>query len=235
MTQPVTGEQESPPQNCDVLPNFPSLFPSKDKGLASYPSALVHAISDASTSGSDENGSEDDSNEEMDNDVSDEVDDTTGIVTRTESVDVHILRPITGGTPTVEDVTILSNVPTSRIIRSYRNVMMAYTFTQTTTKDRKKIQSRRDGEVVRIKKHFLRVYLAETPLATAHFVPVSPTKRKREEVEKDDNMSAVVQRPQSIQRRVPSTWRDACHDAPHFRDETLPSLEEAARLFGYAQ
>lgn len=234
MTQPVTVEQESPPQNCDILPTFPTMIPSKDKSLASYPSALLHAISDASTSGSDENGSEDDSNEELDNDVTDEVDDATGIVTRTESVDVHILRPITGGTPTVEDVTILSNVPTSRIIRSYRNIMMAYTFSQTMTKDRKKVQSRRDGEVVRIKKHFLRVYLAETPHATAHFVPVSPTKRKREEVEKDED-SAVVHRPKNTQRRVPSTWRDACKDAPHFRDDALPSLEEAARLFGYAQ
>ena len=96
------------------------------------------------------------------------------------------------------------------------------------------VQSRRDAEVVRIKKHFLRVYLGEMPLATANFVPVSPTKRKRDEVEKDDE-SAVVQRPKNTPRRVPLTWRDACEDAPHFRDDALPSLEEAARLFGYAQ
>ena len=106
--------------------------------------------------------------------------------------------------------------------------------TYTHTRSHIQVQSRRDGEVVRIKKHFLRVYLSEMPLASANFIPVSPTKRKREEVENDDEF-AVVQRPKNTQRRVPSTWRDACEDAPHFRDDALPSLEEAARLFGYAQ
>ncbi|KAI2507397.1 Homeodomain [Fragilaria crotonensis] len=234
MTLPVPIEQETPAVPCvPVAPAVPS-FPVGTGAFSTFPSALPRTVSDASSSGSDENGSEDDSNEEQENEVTDEYDESTGDVIRTESVDVHILRPLNGGTPSIEDVTILSNVPASRVIRSYRNTMMAYAFPQDMATDRKKVRSRRDGEIVRIKKHFLRVFLTETPLAPCRFVPVTPTKRKREKIEKSCD-PADVDRSKCVRRKAPTTWRDACKDAPHFRDDALPSLEEAARLFGYAQ
>ena len=138
MTQPATTQQQTPSYDCR-----PTMVPSE--GFSVFPSAASHAVSDASSAGSDENGSEDDSNEEMDNEVTDEVDETTGTVTRTESVDIHILRPIAGGIPTIEDVTILSSVPTSRIIRSYRSSMMAYSFPETMTEERKKVSNTTSG------------------------------------------------------------------------------------------
>jgi hypothetical protein len=76
----------------------------------------------------------------MENEVTEEVDEATGTVTRTESVDLHILRPISGEAPTIEDVTILSNVPASRIVRSYHNCMMAYTFPESMMEERRKVR-----------------------------------------------------------------------------------------------
>lgn len=139
MTLPVPIEQETPAVPCvPVAPAVPS-FPVGTGAISSFPSALPRTVSDASSSGSDENGSEDDSTEEQENEVTDEYDESTGDIIRTESVDVHILRPLNGGTPSIEDVTILSNVPASRVIRSYRNTMMAYAFPQEMATDRKKV------------------------------------------------------------------------------------------------
>ena len=141
MTVSSQIEPMSQPTDCQtsVPPLMPTIIPL---GVStSYPSDIPHNVSDASFSGSDENGSEDDSTEELDGDVSDEFDHSTGEIMRTESVDVHILRPSNGGNPTIEDITILSNVPTSRVIRSYRNTMMAYTFPSSMANDRKKVSS----------------------------------------------------------------------------------------------
>jgi hypothetical protein len=40
-------------------------------------------------------------------------------VSKTESVTVRILRPVGGHEPSLEDVTILPNIPTERVVRSY--------------------------------------------------------------------------------------------------------------------
>jgi hypothetical protein len=108
--------------------------------FTAFINTAVRAVSDASSSGSDESASLTDSLEEMENEVTEEVDEATGTVTRTESVDLHILRPISGGAPTIEDVTILSNVPGSRIVRSYHNCMMAYSFPESMMDERRKVR-----------------------------------------------------------------------------------------------
>lgn len=141
ITHPVPIEQESRPSHCvPVAPTVPTIAVGVG-AFSTYPSLLPRTVSDASSSGSDENGSEDDSNEEQENEVTDEYNESSGDVIRTESVDVHILRPLNGGIPSIEDVTILSNVPASRVIRSYRNTMMAYSFPQTSSNDRKKVRT----------------------------------------------------------------------------------------------
>lgn len=145
-TTPYLTLDMTQPQQQLQTPSFesgPNIIPSD--AFTKFVS-VANAVSDSSTSGSsedNESGSCTSSSaaEDLDNEVTDEVDEATGIVTRTESVDVHILRPISGGTPTIEDVTILSNVPQSRIIRSYRNCMMAYTFPKVMTEDRKKVST----------------------------------------------------------------------------------------------
>jgi hypothetical protein len=234
--------------------NGPAIIPSQ--AFPSFMFGAPRAVSDASSSVSDENGSITDSQEDMENDVMEDVNESSGLVTRSESVDVHILRPIAGGSPAIEDVSVLSSVPSSRVLRTYHNCMMIYNFPFSISNDRRKvsnvekdfclsgerhlniilqIQSRRDAEVVRIKKHFLREYLKEisSPSST-HFIPASPQKRKREEIE-ESTEDVIVLRPKYAHKNEPATWRSACIDAAHHRCSSLPSLEEAAHLFGYSQ
>lgn len=61
---------------------------------------------------------------------SDDMDSTTrtpSVTTLIETVDVHILRPPLGRKePTIEDVTILPNVPITRILRTFPNCALTY-------------------------------------------------------------------------------------------------------------
>ena len=78
------------------------------------------------------------------------------------------------------------------------------------------MQSRRDAEIVRVKKHFLKVYTEES---------ASVLKRAAEE----------ASYPSSKIRRVSvETWRAACQGASGTSDDSLPSFDDAMRLFGYA-
>ena len=111
--------------------------------LGELQSHVQFVVSDASSSGSCasdmasvvSSGNEDelanfDSNEDV---VS------SGSVARTETVDVHVLRPINGVKPTIADVSILATVPSERILCTYENVMLTYRFTIESIKDRKKV------------------------------------------------------------------------------------------------
>ena len=81
------------------------------------------------------------SNESVDDfSVFDEVDDDSRTVKRTETVDVHILVPTGGDSiPTIEDVTILTNVPSSRILETYENCALSYQFPLEGLNDKKKV------------------------------------------------------------------------------------------------
>jgi Homeobox KN domain len=63
-----------------------------------------------------------------------------GFVARTETVDVHMLRPLNGVKPTIADVSILATVPSERILCTYENVMLTYRFTVDSIQDRKKVR-----------------------------------------------------------------------------------------------
>jgi hypothetical protein len=61
------------------------------------------------------------------------------MIKRTETLDVHILRPSgSDPIPTLADVTVLSNVPSDRIIKSYESCTMSYRFHEGDF-DRKKV------------------------------------------------------------------------------------------------
>lgn len=89
--------------------------------------------------------------------------DENGIMTRDEFVNVYILAP-PFSEPRINDVTILTPKPQlqDRILAAYHQQKISYSFSESVRYDRKKVQSRRDAEVVRVKKFLLRSYLANS-------------------------------------------------------------------------
>jgi len=84
-----------------------------------------------------------DTDDDLTDDIVDEVDADSQMVKRTETVDVHILRP-TGDDPlpTLEDVSILANVPSDRIMQSYDGCTLSYRFPVEGFSDQKKVSSK---------------------------------------------------------------------------------------------
>ena len=92
--------------------------------------------------------------------------DDAGKVVRQEIVDVYVQR--SSHPPTVRQVTIVQpRGGDAKIKAAYFARRITFTFPATDRECRKVTQSRRDAEVVRVKKHFLRKYLAETQAAEA--------------------------------------------------------------------
>jgi hypothetical protein len=60
-------------------------------------------------------------------------------VVKTESVTVRILRPVGGHEPSLEDVTILPNVPAERVVRSYDCCLFTYKLPVDLSANRKKV------------------------------------------------------------------------------------------------
>jgi hypothetical protein len=85
---------------------------------------------------------------------------------RREVVDVHVLHPEVDGEsagevlPTLRDVTIKTNVKKEMILATFPKCLLQYSVPEEIENDRKKVQTRRDGEVLRVKKHYLKLYLA---------------------------------------------------------------------------
>ena len=85
-------------------------------------------------------------------------------------------------------------------------------------------QSRRDAELMRLKKKLLQEYFANKARR-------QPPK-KRTFCALFEAVENVAPRPKY--RRVSlDMWRSACKTASYVYDESLPSLEEATQLFGY--
>ena len=92
----------------------------------SPPAVSVGSDSVSAVSDSDNSASEIDDDFNI-SDVVDEADTESEMVKRREYVDIHILRPLGQYPfPTIEDVTILSDIPSNRIMRSYRNCVVSY-------------------------------------------------------------------------------------------------------------
>mmetsp|Transcript_6700 Transcript_6700/g.10702 ORF Transcript_6700/g.10702 Transcript_6700/m.10702 type:complete len:449 (-) Transcript_6700:722-2068(-) len=210
---------------------------------------------------------------------------------RHEEVDVHVLRP-EGATdndsseplpslrdlPTLRDLTIKSSVPKDRILATFK-CPISYTIPYAIEHDSKKVQSRRDGEVLRAKNHYLKLYLATRGVhsvsslvgrvdvpsiaslvssatteaaitSTIHAVSplnttlsASATSSRSRAVtctdlqdDQDENPT-----PRKRARTTPGSllqgddeWRNLCQNAQSLLCESLPGLEDAARMFGYA-
>jgi hypothetical protein len=198
--------------------------------------------------------------------------------------------------PTIRDLTIKASVSKERILASYK-CPISYTIPYDIENDKRRVQSRRDGEVLRAKKHYLKLYLASVgvcastttgeeedeevvldddadassaddgdvpyPSSTPPAPRVTPTKyddldivastsaaesvmtRSRSQIDDvpDRRRQANVDDGEGTRRKraraspLPGgedEWRDLCHSAGGAYCATLPSLEEAARMFGYA-
>jgi hypothetical protein len=103
----------------------------------------VHAISEASSSASvtssESDCSESSPEEGYASDASEGYDATTGMVTNSEVVDIHILRPLSGKTATLEDVTVLSSVPAERIVTTFDNCAVTFIYPKS---ERKKVSQK---------------------------------------------------------------------------------------------
>lgn len=236
---------------------------------------------------------------------------------RREEVDVYVLRPETDDAyalPTIREMTIKSNAPADRILATFPKIGIHYTIPKEIENDRKKIQTRRDGEVLRVKKHYLKLYLAtrgihsvSSPLGdksvyaedkpnnvslptspylaenvgintspstppdeavlsskakpflsnsnygedvTSALHTVSPTlafhknafgRRPRAftcTALEDNNNEATIQRKRARTSSAinggEEEWRELCLNAQSLHCDSLPGLEEATRMFGYA-
>ena len=66
-------------------------------------------------------------------------------------------------------------------------------------------------------------------------IPTTKTSSYKTSNKRRSSSSSTVA-PRKKYRRVSlDLWIDACRNAPHNNDESLPSLEEASRLFGYSK
>jgi len=62
-------------------------------------------------------------------------------VARTEVVDVHILKPSMGHEPSLEDVTILPNIPSERILKTFEYSALQYRVPADMVNDKKKVSA----------------------------------------------------------------------------------------------
>jgi len=204
---------------------------------------------------------------------------------RREEVYVHVLRPegfIDGNSeplPTLRDLTIKSSVPEERILASFK-CPISYTVPYDVEHVSRKVQSRRDCEVLRVKKHYLNLYLAtrgihsvSSPVtvigaavpssrtslpsltsaddSTGHSAPshstgfdvLSTASRSRSftcaelDQDKSDNSNpSPTKRIRTHSGPIlegEDEWRSLCQNARSVSCESLPGLDEAARMFGY--
>ncbi|GMI41923.1 hypothetical protein TeGR_g5687, partial [Tetraparma gracilis] len=86
--------------------------------------------------------------------------DLSGVVRRSEVVDVFILDPQDSTPPTIKDVTVKKPKLRDHVLKAYKNRDLVYSFHESVAGNRKKVQSRRDAVVRRVKLRLLREYLA---------------------------------------------------------------------------
>jgi len=140
---------------------------------------------------------------------------------RKETVDIQILQPVVGMTPSLEDVSTDSDLPSDRLLRSFTNCDLQF---RCSARSGRKVQRARDVAITILKKECLQQFVDER---AAH--ALASRKRKVTEFEP----VASFPRPK-YRRRSLQLWREACQTADHGYDHQLPSLEEAATLFGFS-
>ncbi|GKY98834.1 hypothetical protein MPSEU_000839400 [Mayamaea pseudoterrestris] len=152
---------------------------------------------------------------------SDETEELRFADTKMDTVIVYILRPQLGGKPTIDDVA------TDLDQDAVENVLEQFEYVPKTSSG----EASHQAELDRIKLHFLQKYIASVATAVEESTMIA-NKRTRS----FDDMEAVVDTPRPKYRRVSiDMWKEACKLARDGYDSSLPSLEEAANLFGFAK
>jgi len=197
----------------------------------------------------------------------------TGTVTRHEKINVNILSNDISIVPSIDDVSILLNEDPDRILKSHLEYEISYSFPVEVFNDETKIRKFRDGEITRVKKLLLQLYLSvdsstessntgsyskeedldiEKPImkrnrsysdfAIGASTRMAGSTRPRSATFHDTRKVNVTSEESSSKRRrllskygqgEIEQWQNACLNAKNVYDASLPSLEEAACLFGY--
>jgi len=216
------GDQRPPP-NVPMVENGNKVTVVSPDSLSAFvqvvPSILTPRLISEVSSTVSESGSVSTEEDDFSSFTTDEVVD--GKIVRTETVSIHILKPAKGLSPTLDDVSVLPTIQTEKTLRTFENCALSYRFTVDESRNRKMVLSRRDVEIARMKKHYLKLFLAD--------ITSSGLKRKR-----NNQREGAFQTPREKYSRMSlQLWRDACRSATDLYDESLPSLEEATQLFGY--
>jgi len=192
----------------------------------------------------------------------------TGTVTRHEKINVNILSNDKNTVPSIDDVSILLNEDPDRILKSYLEYEISYSFPVEVLNDETKVRKLRDDEIARVKKLLLQLYLfsgssnessdagnyikekedldkdkpimkrdrSYSDFAVGASARMTKNARPRSSTFHDMRMLNVTGEESSSKRRrlfsrydkgKIEQWQKAC------LNDSLPSLEEAARLFGY--
>lgn len=100
-------------------------------------------------------------------------------------------------------------------------------------------QSRREVELLELKKRLLTIYFEERDRALADKAVAEAKKRSAAALllskAVDDSQTENVSPRPKFRRISIDIWKDACRKATHAHDESLPSLEEATQLFGFTR
>jgi len=199
----------------------------------------------------------------------------TGTVTQHERINVNILSNDKNTVPSIDNVSILLNEDPDRILKSYLDYEISYSFPVDVIDDETKIRKFRAVEIARVKNLLLQLYLcSDSPnesSGTGDYIKkevecldtdkpiikrnrsysdfavgassrMAENTRPRSSTFHDSSKTNFkIEESSSKKRRLFSKctqeeteqWQNACLNARNLYDDSLPSLEEAACLFGY--
>ena len=89
------------------------------------------------------------------------------------------------------------------------------------------VQNRRDAEIARLKRRYLKHFIEEVYAVTATSAPVTSTTGVHPEPESTPR--------KKFRRESLEMWKEACGTAQDIYDRDLPTLEEATLLFGFSR
>jgi hypothetical protein len=92
------------------------------------------------------------------------------------------------------------------------------------------MESKRDAEIARLKKKILKAY-QQQQLSTVLPVYAASNNKRRASIKYDAPPSTPRKKFRSASTDL---WRNECQSTSNIYDTSLPTLEEAAHLFGYA-
>jgi Homeobox KN domain len=158
---------------------------------------------------------------------------------KSEVLDVHILRPIGKKTrPELGDVSILPFLPKERVARTFKNCLISYdvsvdinTLFVGNEKLIEMMSLRRESKIIAMKQQCLLAYQAECEIDSAHY-----NRNKDLTHQEDVKRKYVDSTPDGVVASRATKFRRVSVDMESsYRSDELPTIEEAAQLFGFAQ